>query len=234
MASEVKTNKISPATGTDVTLGDASDTFTIPSGSAITVASGGDINVLSGGEIDIASSATLDVNGTIDLTGATTTGFPAGGLTHASTWRLTSGFTGSAAPIASNLAEAALPVGCGVLGASMTESSGIFTFPTTGYWWITYNALWELSTDSRYLTGYIYTTTNNSTYAKAVEGATFSAINIAGNHFPSVCMSYLFDVTDTTQCKCRFDIEIQTGTVTTQGASTDNRTFMTFLRLADT
>jgi hypothetical protein len=74
MASEVKTNKISPATGTDVTLGDASDTFTIPSGSAITVASGGDINVLSGGEIDIASSATLDVNGTIDVTGATVTG----------------------------------------------------------------------------------------------------------------------------------------------------------------
>jgi hypothetical protein len=76
MASEVKTNKISPATGTDVTLGDASDTFTIPSGSAITVASGGDINVASGGEIDIASGATLDVNGTIDLTGATQTGLP--------------------------------------------------------------------------------------------------------------------------------------------------------------
>ena len=35
MASEVKTNKVSPATGTDVTLGDASDTFTVPSGSAI-------------------------------------------------------------------------------------------------------------------------------------------------------------------------------------------------------
>jgi hypothetical protein len=80
MASEVKTNKISPATGTDVTLGDASDTFTVPSGSAITVASGGDINVASGGEIDIASGATLDVNGTIDVTGATTTGFPSSGF----------------------------------------------------------------------------------------------------------------------------------------------------------
>jgi hypothetical protein len=56
MASEVKTNKISPATGTDVTLGDASDTFTIP------------------------ASATLDVNGIIDITGATTTGFPSSGF----------------------------------------------------------------------------------------------------------------------------------------------------------
>ena len=56
MASEVKTNKISPATSTTVTLGDASDTFVIP------------------------ASATLDVNGTIDVTGATTTGFPSSGF----------------------------------------------------------------------------------------------------------------------------------------------------------
>ena len=33
--SELKTNKISPATGTDVTLGDVGDTFTIPSGTTI-------------------------------------------------------------------------------------------------------------------------------------------------------------------------------------------------------
>jgi len=36
MSSEVKANKLSPATGTDVTLGDSGDTFTIPSGATIT------------------------------------------------------------------------------------------------------------------------------------------------------------------------------------------------------
>jgi hypothetical protein len=64
MASEVKTNKVSPSTGVTVTLGDASDVFQLPASA----------------EIDIASGATLDVNGTIDVTGATTTGFPAGGM----------------------------------------------------------------------------------------------------------------------------------------------------------
>ena len=64
MSSELKTNKISPATGTTTTLGDASDVFQLPSSA----------------EIDIASGATLDVNGTIDATGATITGFPEGGL----------------------------------------------------------------------------------------------------------------------------------------------------------
>jgi len=64
MASEVKTNKISPSTSTTVTLGDASDVFQLPASA----------------EIDIASGATLDVNGIIDVTGATTTGFPSSGF----------------------------------------------------------------------------------------------------------------------------------------------------------
>jgi len=63
MASEVKTNKISPV-GSTVTLGDASDVFQLPASA----------------EIDIAIGATLDVNGTIDITGATTTGFPSSGF----------------------------------------------------------------------------------------------------------------------------------------------------------
>ena len=41
--SELKTDKISPRAGTDVTLGDASDTFTIPASATLTVA--GTLNV---------------------------------------------------------------------------------------------------------------------------------------------------------------------------------------------
>ena len=54
MSSELKTNKISPATGTALQISDSGDTTTIPSG------------------------ATLDVNGTLDVTGATVTGLSAG------------------------------------------------------------------------------------------------------------------------------------------------------------
>ena len=61
MASEVKTNKISPI-GSTVTLGDASDVFQLPASA----------------EIDIASGATLDVNGNIDFTGASVTGLTTG------------------------------------------------------------------------------------------------------------------------------------------------------------
>ena len=68
MSSEIKANKISPATGTAFTLGDSGDTFTIPSGTTL----------------DIASGATIDV------TGATKTGFPSGGLQHITTVATTS------------------------------------------------------------------------------------------------------------------------------------------------
>lgn len=70
--SEVKVNKISPRSGTDVTLGDSGDTFTIP------------------------ASATLDVDGTIDVTGATVTGLSAGKVLQVVQTVKTDGFsTGS-------------------------------------------------------------------------------------------------------------------------------------------
>ena len=42
--SELKTNKVTPATGTSITLGDSGDTFTLPSGSTLNVASGATIS----------------------------------------------------------------------------------------------------------------------------------------------------------------------------------------------
>ncbi|MDP6583853.1 MAG: hypothetical protein QF535_04295 [Anaerolineales bacterium] len=60
--SEVKTNKITAATGTAITLGDSGDTFTVPSGATL----------------DIASGATLDINGTVDFAGATVSNLSAG------------------------------------------------------------------------------------------------------------------------------------------------------------
>ena len=217
MASEVKTNKISPSTSTTVTLGDASDLFQLPASA----------------EIDIASGATLDVNGTIDLTGATTTGFPAGGLTTASQWRLTTDFTGDASPIASNLEEVDEPVGFGVLGSSMTESSGIFTFPSTGYWLITFAAEWTTSSSNLYLSAIIHTTTDNSTYVEASHGMT-SMPTPAGTPNAGCTASYIMDVVSTSLCKCKFLIDIASATVTTKGSTAVNRTYMTFIKLGDT
>jgi len=60
--SELKTNKVTPATGTSITLGDSGDTFTLPSGA--TLSGAGAITVPSGGSLTIDSGATITNNGT--------------------------------------------------------------------------------------------------------------------------------------------------------------------------
>jgi hypothetical protein len=46
--SELKVNKISPRSGTDVTLGDSGDTFTIPAGATLDVPTGATLTIGSG------------------------------------------------------------------------------------------------------------------------------------------------------------------------------------------
>ena len=230
--SKINVDTWEPESGSAATLMATGDTVTLPDGAILAVASGGDINVASGGEIDIASGATLDVNGTIDLTGATTTGFPAGGLTAASQWRLTTDFSGDAAPIASNLEEVDAPVGFGILGSSMTESSGIFTFPSTGYWLVRFHALMEgPHPASTVNNASIYNTTDNSAYLVA---AVTSAAFAADDHVGGTTTEFIFDVVSTSLCKCRFDIQVTDDAVITHGDTAKSETFMTFLRLADT
>ena len=222
MSSEVKANKLSPATGTDVTLGDASDTFTLPAS----------------GEIDIASGATLDVNGTLDVTGATVTGLSAG-ITHSSLWHLTSSFTSAVNPIASNLSEMSYG-GYARLGSAMTESSGVFTFPETGIWFITFKPLIYAvdGTDIHASGGNINTTVNDGSSWVGI-GWTYGSAHVqSGSNVDTgvPAISVQFDVTDTSTHKVSFCIQ-DTGYSTnqvTQGDSNVYATYMTFLRLGDT
>lgn len=66
MSSELKTNKISPATGTTTTLGDSGDTFDIPSGATLDV-TGATVTGLSAGKV-------LQVVQTVKSDTASTTG----------------------------------------------------------------------------------------------------------------------------------------------------------------
>ena len=160
----------------------------------------------------------------------------AGGLTQLSQWRLTADFTNVAAPIASNLAEVATPDGFGKLpdvaagvAGSMTESSGVFTFPSTGLWRIDFISFLTPHTIQT-STGSIYTTHDNATWVQAA----FSS-NIAYYALQSASCSYLFRVVDTSTHKVRFHIGLSASAVscTTHGDANVNETSMTFLKLAD-
>ena len=74
MSSEVKANKVSPATGTDFTFGDSGDTFTVPSGATLAV-TGATVTGLSAGKVLQVVSATKT-----DTASTTSTSFVSSGL----------------------------------------------------------------------------------------------------------------------------------------------------------
>lgn len=69
--SELKVNKISPATSTTITLGDSGDTFNIPSGATI-ANSGTATGFVSAGALDLnGAKLTIDANGNTSITSDT-------------------------------------------------------------------------------------------------------------------------------------------------------------------
>lgn len=181
--STLEVNKITPSTGTSITLGDSGDTFTIPSG------------------------VTLTNNGSAS-------GF--GGITEADQWRLTAN-TSIGAVIATNW-ERVDTDGFGYLGTGMTESSGIFSFPSTGIYLVEFNGAANAGFDS-----FIQTTTDNSTYDDAVKTVHLSDKNHSG--------SFIFDVTNTSTHKVRLNTS-SSGVMI--GDTDKNTSYFTFIRLGDT
>ena len=156
-----------------------------------------------------------------------------GGLTMADQWRLTTAFTGDAT-ISSNL-ERVDTYGYGQLGTGMTESSGAFTFPSTGIYYISFSVTQKNGDNStkRFNASKILTTTDNSTYNTATE--TYQGIPALNSDFYGFMSSnFIFDVTNTTTHKVKFSINANDSAVTTEGSTNTNHTFMTFLRLGDT
>ena len=160
----------------------------------------------------------------------------AGGLTEADSWRNTVGFApgvGTTYVLTANLARVT-STGFGLLGTGMSESSGVFTFPSTGYWAVLASFGFSLAGDSRYDQGTIE--------ASVDAGSTWAAhsMQVTGStQFESASLEYyimvyaLFDVTDTANVKVRFSIhDLDDSGVNVSG--TDNRTSFHFLKLGDT
>ena len=163
-----------------------------------------------------------------------------GGITQASMWRVTASFTSTGAdPIASNWEEDDQDTGT-IVGSSMTESSGVFTFPATGVWWVTFqvsgyddadssaNSMTIKGTDDDFTS-----TVNLSISYSFIEGG--NSNDPGGNaHFGNSCET-IFDVDDTSNCKVKFKVATYaSASVTWNGSSTTQNIGAPFIRLGDT
>jgi len=156
-----------------------------------------------------------------------------GGITEADQWRVSANFTGDADPVTSNW-ERADTDGYGRIGTGMSESSGVFTFPSTGIWKIEFFISVEHNSAgaSQFVALVIQTATDGSSFGSASE----SYANIPNSSFydGSGSISFIFDCTNTSTHKVRFNVTTQNSSTTTQGDSNNNRTSATFIRLGDT
>jgi hypothetical protein len=156
---------------------------------------------------------------------------PLGGITNAQQWRISAAQTGmnTGDPITNNW-EVADSYGYGGIGSAMTESSGIFTFPSTGIWHISFTYNGSDNTAQNYIGGQITPTTDNSTYNIAVQGNN----NIGANQYYTGTINFIFDVTNTTTHKIRFAVHCANNGISVGGNTNRTDTGVVFTRLGDT
>ena len=174
---------------------------------------------------------------------------PSGGLSYYSQWRLNANFTGDKIPIDGTLLEAVIaadpqtstdsPTSSTAVGSPMTydDSTGVFTFPATGYWNILFHVNWLGNSNIDYLKGSIAGTTNDSSYNIFAVTRTASQKATPDDIYVQATTEVLFDITNTSTHKVRFEIDVETGSPTCLGVASGsghNRTFMTFAKIADT
>jgi hypothetical protein len=187
------------------------------------------------GLADDAVDLTSKVTGTLPTAngGTGATSFTAG-ITEIDHFRLSSGFTGDAAPIASNLERVDTSGLFEKTGTGMTESSGVFTFPSTGKYRIDFIVRQQISGSGQYNEGSIYYTTDNSSYNLASGSSQFiSQVNSTTTQAGHMNTT-IFDVTNVSTHKVRFHVEVQDNSTSTVGSTSETFTAMVFLRLGDT
>ena len=115
--------------------------------------------------------------------------------------------------------------------AGMSESSGVFTFPTTGkYLVIAFG--YATGNNDRYMGIWIERTVDGgSNWTRGAEGYG-SAYNSGNSTFSQVSIQYFFHVTNTSTHKIRLKSD-NVGTCNWDGAQDIMRTGFTFIRMGD-
>jgi hypothetical protein len=223
------------------------DSFTV-SGSTITFASNlitGDVIdfiIVLGNSLDVGvpsdntvSLAKLTATGTKDATtflrGDNTFATVTSGLTEADQWRLTANQSANTNAVISSNLERVDTDGFGLLGTGLTNSSGVFSFPSTGYYLIMYTALITAGSNHNEARVILETTTDNSTYDDAVQIGAGDGSGGTTNY--SVHGQFIFDVTDTSTHKFRLVTEAMSSSYV-NGDTARNQTHFTVIKLGDT
>tara|TARA_R100000005_G_scaffold94967_1_gene74744 strand:+ start:16 stop:606 length:591 start_codon:yes stop_codon:yes gene_type:complete len=194
----------------------------------------------------------ISINGSGTVTGISVGGLPDGivdtdmiaanavtkakttvpGITMADAYKVTSSFSGTA-EITSNWARDTSRGG-GNIGSAMSESSGVFTFPSTGIYLVHFQARGNINNqNNREVIIQIFFTSNNSSYEETANAA-MNQYDSNSNTHDSINTQKILDITDVSNQKVKFRVQTNESSWSTYGDSSISFTFVQFLRLGDT
>ena len=162
--------------------------------------------------------------------------FANAGILMADQWLLTSNFSpGGAVSLINSGWGQVSRAGYGIIGSSMTQSSGVFTYPQTGIYFVEFTCGLISTSQQRYMGSRIQTTHNNNNYAHATDVLNHCGLTNSFGAYIQTTSSVIQDVQDVTQDKIRFSaVSFTPANTTVQGDSSRAVTFVTFIRLGDT
>lgn len=174
----------------------------------------------------LSSASTLDatkLSGNLPaISGANLTGISSS-LSFAQ-WRVNTLFSGAADPI-TNWTES-------TNNCTFSESSGIFTFPSTGFWRIHMHLYGYYNADSDNAELHIMRTTNNSSYTHKTHSYTSLNNDDGGNLYTTLEGDLVFDVTDVSTHKIKF--KIANTNINWAADANRNDTYAIFMKLGET
>ena len=200
--------------GTGVTIGDGRVTCSTLHGSAANCTQIPAANI-----VGVCTSGLSDASGVL------------AGVTVIDQWRITSSLETSSSYLTSNWERTDNPASTILLsGGGMSESSGVFTFPSTGIYLILATTRGYRSSAVSYAGIQIEPTTNNSSYSNMADG--FDSTS-SGSYYFHASAQLVFDVSDTSTHKLKIRVAAD-GSTNFSGDSSVQMTGATFIRLGDT
>ena len=153
------------------------------------------------------------------------------GITEADAWRITTNtvFSSSGTSDVTANWERADTDGFDKIGTGLSESSGIFSFPSTGYYYINHFSSTSAAAARDYTNMQLKITLDNSSYSNA----TSNYGNIAGaNYLSSNTASFIVKVTDISNIKFKFEVQ-RSDTFTLLGKTSESRSGFSCVKLGD-
>jgi hypothetical protein len=168
----------------------------------------------------------MDLADTYAFTG-TVTG--AGGITEADMHRITTNFTGNTDPVTNNW-ERVDDATFSKMGTGISVSSGIFSFPSTGLYFVKANCQMKTSptNNNLILQG---TNDNFSSNDDILSYKTYGTVN-SGNPFQTQILETFFNCTNVSTHKVKLNFYASSG-LDIKGDTNQNESTIMFLRLGD-